>query len=554
MDFPPSYHPREDSDNDYLPASDSDSDIRSPKRLRIDILERETNMRIGQIGNGVGEENTTNGRSSTTTNGNLQSSTNGQFSTNNGLQGIRRREIVRLMVQAMQGMGYNQAATTLENESGFPLESKDVARFKDGVLKGDWTLVESLLPTLELDNSKDAIVKFLIREQKFLELLESSQLKMALFVLRTELTPLDFNLDRVHVLSSYIMYSNAEDLRFHSEWDGAKGTSRQKLLLELQRYISPSIMVPEHRLETLLEQSITLQRISCLYHNTDQYISLYSDHAFTTHIFNRHTDEVWYVAFSNNGRFLASASRDKTAIIWSLETLDVVHTLREHTDCVSFLSWSPDDSNLLTCGQDNKLKLWNVESGKCLKTMHKHVDPVTTCAWLPDVLYGWSGVRIMDLVINKDGTRMAAICHDKKIHIYDLISKKEEATMDESANVTSICLSNDCRYALVNLSTEKIHLWDIEERRLVKKYYGQKQGKFVIRSCFGGIDQGFIVSGSEDSKIYVWHREHATLIEALPGHKGTVNSVNWSPVNSYMFASAGDDHTIRIWGIPNAAG
>ncbi|CAJ0906624.1 6687_t:CDS:2, partial [Entrophospora sp. SA101] len=117
--------------------------------------------------------------------------------------------------------------------------------------------------------------------------------------------------------------------------------------------------------------------------------------------------------------------------------------------------------------------------------------------------------------------------------------------MGESANVTSICLSNDCRYALVNLSTEKIHLWDIEENRLVRKYYGQKQGKFVIRSCFGGIDQGFIVSGSEDSKIYVWHREHATLIEALPGHNGTVNSVNWSPVNPYMFASAGDDHTIR---------
>jgi WD repeat-containing protein 26 len=43
-------------------------------------------------------------------------------------------------------------------------------------------------------------------------------------------------------------------------------------------YISPSIMVPEHRLETLLEQATTLQRISCLYHNTNEYISLYSDH------------------------------------------------------------------------------------------------------------------------------------------------------------------------------------------------------------------------------------------------------------------------------------
>ena len=48
--------------------------------------------------------------------------------------------------------------------------------------------------------------------------------------------------------------------------------------LYLSEYISPSIMVPEHRLETLLEQAITLQRISCLYHNTNEYISLYSDH------------------------------------------------------------------------------------------------------------------------------------------------------------------------------------------------------------------------------------------------------------------------------------
>lgn len=37
-------------------------------------------------------------------------------------------------------------------------------------------------------------------------------------------------------------------------------------------------MVPEHRLETLLEQATTLQRISCLYHNSSEYISLYSDH------------------------------------------------------------------------------------------------------------------------------------------------------------------------------------------------------------------------------------------------------------------------------------
>jgi hypothetical protein len=118
----------------------------------------------------------------------------------------------------------------------------------------------------------------LIRQQKYLELLEARNLKKALIVLRNDITPLNYNSDRLHALSSFMMCSTTEDLKRRADWDGAGGNSRQKLLLELQKYISPSIMVPEHRLETLLEQATTFQRISCLYHNTDEYISLYSDH------------------------------------------------------------------------------------------------------------------------------------------------------------------------------------------------------------------------------------------------------------------------------------
>lgn len=53
---------------------------------------------------------------------------------------------------------------------------------------------------------------------------------------------------------------------------------------------------------------------------------------------------------------------------------------------------------------------------------------------------------------------------------------------------------------------------------------------------------------SEDSQVYIWKRADGALLEVLPGHSGAVNAVAWSPVQHDLFASASDDHTVRIWG------
>ena len=57
---------------------------------------------------------------------------------------------------------------------------------------------------------------------------------------------------------------------------------------------------------------------------------------------------------------------------------------------------------------------------------------------------------------------------------------------------------------------------------MVQKYCGHHQGRFVVRCCFGGPEERFVVSGSEDSQVYIWHRYFGSLLEVIPGHASTV--------------------------------
>jgi WD repeat-containing protein 26 len=149
------------------------------------------------------------------------------------------------------------------------------------------------------------------------------------------------------VMCSLIMCTDAADLRQKAGWDGAYGSSRRRLLFNLQSvttflpsickklsllslgYIPSSLMIPPRRFVTLLDQARLHQISQCIYHNaplTSQHFSLYADHTCDTDLFPRitttilqvHNDEVWSLEWSHSGKFLASASKDKSVIIWSV--------------------------------------------------------------------------------------------------------------------------------------------------------------------------------------------------------------------------------------------
>lgn len=188
----------------------------------------------------------------------------------------------------------------------------------------------------------------------------------------------------------------------------------------------------------------------------------------------------------------------------------------------SYCAWSPDDTKLLVCGRDFLLRLWDPASGILLHTFKYHDDQVTSCVWLPDnqhfisgacdkelclwdidissPIMRWPVPRTTDMKITQDGTRLLTIGIDKCITVYsvDSLTISEVGRIQEQGVITSLTLTKDGRYALVNVQdSQELHLWDLDELQLVHKYSGQKQLAYVIRSTLGGHHDSFVLSGSE---------------------------------------------------------
>lgn len=201
------------------------------------------------------------------------------------------------------------------------------------------------------------------------------------------------------------------------------------------------------------------------------------------------------------------------------------HKLTGHQKPVSFISWSPDDLQLLTCGVEEVVRRWDALSGECLHTYEKGGLGLVSCAWAPDgrniftgvndksiimwdvdgkELECWKGQRtskISDLGITSDGKHIISVCKDTMILLFGWESK-DEKIIEEDQTIISFVLSKDGKFLLVSLLNQELHLWNIEENvKLLATYKGHKRSRFVVRSCFGGLEQAFIASGSEDSQV-----------------------------------------------------
>ncbi|XP_071701787.1 WD repeat-containing protein 26 homolog [Rutidosis leptorrhynchoides] len=503
-----------------------------------------------------------------------------------GTKGVKKVEFVRIIAEALYSLGYSKTGACLEEESGIPYHSSTVTVFIDQILNGNWD--ESLISLHKigiLDESVIKLASLIILEQKFLEFLDCEKLTEAMKTLRTEISPLSINSNKVRELSSFLLIPTNKIIDGTSAQKMVKPKARSEILLELQKSFPPSVMIPDKRLLQLVEQALDLQREACLFHNSSVgETSLFTDHhcgrdhipSQTVQILKDHNDEVWNLQFSQNGKYLASSSSDNSAIIWEVNSdgkVSLKHRLIGHQKPVSSISWSPGDDQILTCGVEEVMRRWDVSSGECLHVYEKGLLGLISCSWSPDgkcvfsgltdksiimwdldgkemeCLKGQKTIKISDLQLTSDGKLIVTISKETMILLIDRESRTERC-IEEDQMIVSFTLSRDNKYVLVSLVNEELHLWSIEGHiRLVAKYKGHKRSRFIVKACFGGLEQAFIASGSEDSQVYIWHRGSGELIETLGGHSGAVNCISWNPTKPHMMASASDDRSIRIWGL-----
>ena len=242
-----------------------------------------------------------------------------------------------------------------------------------------------------------------------------------------------------------------------------------------------------------------------------------------------HRGTVYSVAFSPDGKTLASGSYDDTIRLWNAATGDPLKTLTEHRDTVLSVAFSPDGKTLASGSADNTIRLWNAATGDPLKTLTEHRRDVTSVAFSPD------------------GKTLASGNYDDTIRLWNAATGDPLKTLTEHRDtVLSVAFSPDGKTLASGSADNTIRLWNAATGDPLKTLTEHKRD---VTSVAFSPDGKTLASGNYDDTIRLWNAATGDLLQTLTEHRGTVYSVAFSP-DGKTLASGSADNTIRLWSIP----
>ncbi|OKH39530.1 hypothetical protein FACHB389_07850 [Nostoc calcicola FACHB-389] len=239
-----------------------------------------------------------------------------------------------------------------------------------------------------------------------------------------------------------------------------------------------------------------------------------------------HSNSVYSVAFSPDGKTIASASADNTVKLWNAATGKEIITLKGHSNYVYSVAFSPDGKTIASAGADNTVKLWNAATGKEIITLNGHSNWVYSVAFSPD------------------GKTIASASADNTVKLWNAATGKEIITLKGHSNwVDSVAFSPDGKTIASASADNTVKLWNAATGKEIITLNGHSN--WVYSVAFSP-DGKTIASAGADNTVKLWNAATGKEIITLNGHSNYVYSIAFSP-DGKTIASASGDNTVKLW-------
>lgn len=244
-------------------------------------------------------------------------------------------------------------------------------------------------------------------------------------------------------------------------------------------------------------------------------------------ILRGHTGRINRIAWSPDGRLLASPSDDKTIRIWNVARGECMAVL-EHTGAVNGVAWSPDGGRLASGFNDRTIRIWDVAHGKCTAVLKGHEDSVFSVAWSPD------------------GRRLASGSGDDTICVWDEETwKKPILLKGHTFRVVSLAWSSDGRELASGSMDATSCLWNPRLGEVIWK----TKHPGSIYSVAWMPNYPILVLGGETQSLQIVDGQTGKVIQQLEGHTGAIHSISFSNNGILMGSKASDG--VRLWQVKN---